>query len=207
VAQIPSAKGQKAAQKKEARRAASRRRERLVQHADASTFEGLSRTVLSIIEARGGKETIAAYWPLGTEADIRVLLSDLQRAGYPIALPRMVAKDQPLEFRLFESGDPLSPGPHNVREPSPKAPLARPEVVLVPGLAFDSAGYRIGYGAGYYDRTLEALRAKGSLLAIGIAYAGQMVDRISAEDHDQPLDLIATEEGIRLPLRHSVGGA
>ena len=205
MAQTPAEDSPEAAQKMEVRRAASRQRQRLVRLADASTFEGLSRTVRSIIEARQSKETIAAYWPIGTEADIRVLLSDLQRAGYPLALPRIVAVDQPLEFRLFESGDPLSPGPHNVREPSAKAPLVRPEVVLVPLLAFDRAGYRIGYGAGYYDRTLEALRATGNLLAIGIAYAGQLVDEIPAEAHDQPLDLIATEEGIRVPRRHSVG--
>ena len=126
-------------------------------------------------------------------------------AGYPLALPRIVAKDQPLEFRLFERGDPLSAGPHEVREPSPEAPVVRPQVVLVPLLAFDKAGYRIGYGAGYYDRTLEALRAAGNLLAIGIAYAGQMVEDIPLADHDQPLDLIATDEGVRLPLRYSAG--
>lgn len=205
MAQTPAEDSPEAVQKKEVRRAASRQRQRLVRLADASAFEGLSRTVLTIIEARQSKETIAAYWPIGTEADIRVLLSDLQRAGYPLALPRIVTVDQPLEFRLFESGDPLSPGPHNIREPSTKAPLVRPEVVLVPLLAFDRAGYRIGYGAGYYDRTLEALRATGNLLAIGIAYAGQLVDDIPAEAHDQPLDLIATEEGIRVPRRHSVG--
>ena len=129
----------------------------------------------------------------------------LTRAGYPLALPRIVAKDQPLEFRLFERGDPLSAGPHDVREPSPEAPVVRPQVVLVPLLAFDKAGYRIGYGAGYYDRTLEALRAAGNLLAIGIAYAGQMVEDIPLADHDQPLDLIATDEGVRLPLRYSAG--
>lgn len=193
------------AQKTALRRAASRQRQRLARLVDGSTFEGLSRTVLQIIEARQSKEVIAAYWPIGTEADIRVLLSDLQRAGHPLALPRMVGADRPLEFRLFESGDPLSPGPHNIRQPSAEAPLVRPGVVLVPLLAFDKAGYRIGYGAGYYDRTLEALRAAGNLLAIGIAYAGQMVDHIPAEAHDQPLDLIATEEGIRVPRRRNAG--
>lgn len=205
MAQTPAEESRQADQKMELRRAASRQRQRLAQLANPATYEGLSKTVISILEARPGKEVIAAHWPIGTEADIRVLLSDLQRAGYPIALPRMVTKDQPLEFRLFERGDPLSPGPHNIREPSAEAPLVRPEVVLVPLLAFDKAGYRIGYGAGYYDRTLEALRAAGNLLAIGIAYAGQMVDHIPAEAHDQPLDLIATEEGIRVPRRHSVG--
>ena len=190
-------------QKKEVRRAASRNREKLARLADGASFQGLSQAVLSILDARPGNEIIGAYWPIGTEADIRVLLSDLQRAGYPIALPRVVAGDKPLEFRLFEAGDPLSPGPHNVREPSATARLVSPQVILVPLLAFDKAGYRVGYGAGYYDRTLEKLRAKGGLLAIGVAYAGQMVEAIPTQDHDQPVDLIATEEGIRLPRRYS----
>lgn len=189
--------------KEKLRQEARRQRDRLAKVADPDTFKGFSEAVLSVLEARDGSETVAAYWPRGSEADIRVLMSDLQRVGHPIALPRVVEDEGPLEFRLFESGDPLSPGPFDVRQPAPEAPLVRPHILLVPLLAFDASGYRLGYGVGYYDRTLAALRKDHKILAIGIAYAGQMIDKVPREAHDEPLDLIATEEGVRVPKRLS----
>ena len=90
-------------------------------------------------------------------------------------------------------GDKLAAGAMGIMEPVAKAPLVEPDVLLVPLLAFDSRGYRLGYGAGYYDRTLTELRQRKKILAIGIAYAGQEVPEVPIESHDARLDKIATE--------------
>ena len=84
-----------------------------------------------------------------------------------------------------------------MREPNPDAEAVRPGVVLVPLLAFEARGHRLGYGAGHYDRTLKGLRAEGPVRAIGLAFAGQEVDRLPTHDGDQPLDAILTERGYR----------
>jgi len=138
---------------------------------------------------------VGGYAALPGEADPRLLLKRLEEKGYAIALPRVVAKDAPLSFHLWHDGQPLAPGAFGVPEPSPDWPAVAPRVLLVPLLAFDRRGHRLGYGGGYYDRTLAALRAKAALLAIGIAYAGQEVAALPAQPHDQRLDGILTENG------------
>lgn len=139
--------------------------------------------------------TIAGYCPKGDEADVIPALSALSAAGHTTALPVVTGRAWPLMFRLWRPGHPLVPGAFGVMEPMGDAPVAQPDIVLTPLLAFDGAGYRLGYGGGFYDRTLEVLRAEAPTLAVGIGYAGQGVDKLPIDAYDQRLDWIVTEQG------------
>lgn len=137
---------------------------------------------------------VAAYWPLEDELDPRPAMRLLSGHGHRLVLPRMRGKALPLAFHAFEWDQPLTQGGFGVMQPGPEAPLATPDVVLVPLLAFDRQGHRLGYGQGYYDRTLRALRAAGSLqLALGLAFARQEIDAVPAGPSDEPLDAVLTE--------------
>jgi 5-formyltetrahydrofolate cyclo-ligase len=140
---------------------------------------------------------VASYWPVRDEADPRPLAAALAARGHPILLPRVAGPDQPLQFRLWRDGDPLRRSAAGICEPLADAPEQAPEAVLVPLLGFDSAGFRLGYGGGYYDRSLAALRARGPVVAIGIAFAGQEVEALPREPHDEALDAVVTERGVR----------
>ncbi|MGB8603446.1 MAG: 5-formyltetrahydrofolate cyclo-ligase [Rhizomicrobium sp.] len=140
---------------------------------------------------------VAGYWPLAGEADPRLLMAALQRRGHTLALPCIVGPDQPLIFRGWRIGDPLVAGTFGTSEPPASCPQMVPQVLLVPLLAFDIAGYRLGYGGGYYDRSLAELRESGTPLAVGIAFAGQEVDAVPVEATDQRLDLVISEAGLR----------
>jgi 5-formyltetrahydrofolate cyclo-ligase len=139
---------------------------------------------------------IGGYSALPDEADPHLLLKRLAEQGHAIAYPRVTAKGEPLSFHLWQEGLELKPGAFNVPEPSPDWLQVTPRVLFVPLLAFDSEGYRLGYGGGYYDRTLADLREKGETLAIGIAFAGQDVDSVPHDTNDQQLDMAITENGI-----------
>ncbi len=135
----------------------------------------------------------SVWWPMGDELDVRPLLARLHFAGHPVGLPVVAKKAQPLIFRRWRPGDTLVPGGFGTSVPAPDRPEVEPEVLFVPLLAFDRAGYRIGYGGGFYDRTLEALRRTGPRLAIGLAFAAQEVPAVPRDEHDQKLDWIVTE--------------
>jgi len=134
---------------------------------------------------------VAGFWPLAGEIDIRPLLLALIERGHPVLLPVTPPRGQPLVFRRWLPGAPLLPGRFGTRHP--EGPEMRPEVLLVPLLAFDREGRRLGYGAGYYDRTLAGLP---DALAIGCAFAAQEVDEVPAGPDDTRLALVATERGI-----------
>jgi len=140
---------------------------------------------------------VSAYWPLDDEFDPRPLIDHLQAAGHPIGLPVVVGRGQPLVFRRWLPGMELVPGNFRVLTPPPEAPEVTPAVILAPLLAFDRAGYRLGYGGGFYDRTIAKLRAAGKVLVIGVAYAAQEVSTVPRDATDQPLDWIVTEAGAR----------
>ena len=140
---------------------------------------------------------VAGYAALPGEADPVALLAEFARRGAVLALPRVTAKAMPLAFHRWRPGDALAPGAFDVPEPDPAWPPVTPTVVLVPLLAFDPAGRRLGYGGGYYDRTLAALRADHTITAVGVAYAGQEVDNLPNDAHDELLDMILTETGLR----------
>jgi len=140
---------------------------------------------------------VGGYVALPGEADPHLLLEALRAAGHDIALPRVESKGAPLVFHLWQKGQPLKPGTLNILEPESRWPIAHPHILLVPLLAFDARGHRLGYGGGYYDRTLEVLRAKGPVRAVGIAYSGQEIENVPDENHDHLLDMVLTEAGVR----------
>jgi len=135
---------------------------------------------------------IAGYWPMGDEMDPRPLMLALASRGHAMALPVTPPRGQPLAFRAWAPGAILRHGPMGTSEPFAGEEL-RPDVLLVPLLAFDRAGRRLGYGGGYYDRTLAALLGAK---AIGIAYAGQEMPEVPAGPQDMRLPLIATEDSV-----------
>ncbi|WP_439597134.1 5-formyltetrahydrofolate cyclo-ligase [Falsiroseomonas sp.] len=137
--------------------------------------------------------TVAGFWPMGAEIDIRPLLHALHARGHRIALPVTPKRGQPLAFRAWQPGDTLARGPLGTSQPSADQPPLTPDWLLVPLLAFDRAGHRLGYGGGYYDRTLAILPGA---TAIGVAYAAQEVDEVPVGVDDAPLDAIATERGV-----------
>lgn len=135
---------------------------------------------------------IAGYWPMGDEMDLRPLMLALAARGHRLALPVTPPRGQPLTFCAWVPGAALRAGPMGTSEPL-AGDAIRPDVLLVPLLAFDRAGRRLGYGGGYYDRTLAALPGAK---AIGIAYAGQEMAEVPAGPQDFRLPLIATEAGV-----------
>lgn len=140
---------------------------------------------------------VAGYIACNDEIDPQPVLERLHDAGRAIALPALVAQDAPLEFRRYAPGDALEPGPaYGIPQPAESAGATRPAVLLVPLLAFDRAGHRLGYGGGYYDRTIAALSGQRPLVTIGLAYTGQEITSVPVDAHDRPLDMIATEAGL-----------
>jgi 5-formyltetrahydrofolate cyclo-ligase len=136
---------------------------------------------------------VAGYHAQDDEADPALLLQALARMGARIAFPRVAAKTAALEFHLVPEDEVLRPGAYGIHEPHADWPSVTPDILLVPLLAYDDHGHRLGYGGGYYDRTLAGLlRAR----AIGIAYAGQRMDFLPHDAHDYPLDAILTENGL-----------
>ena len=139
---------------------------------------------------------IAGYLPIQDEADVAPLLRQLADQGKDLLLPAVLGPSLPLEFRRWHPDDPLEPGPFNTLQPSGVAERGVPDLLLVPMLAFDRSGGRLGYGGGYYDRTLTALRQNGPVTAVGIAYAAQEMADLPREAHDQPLDWVVTEKSV-----------
>src|SRR6202011_6370566 len=120
----------------------------------------------------------------------------LAAAGARLALPVVAGRGKPLIMRAWGFGEPLAAGVWGIREPKPAAPVLAPDIVIVPLLAFDRAGQRIGYGAGYYDLTLARLRAAKTIVAVGLAFAAQEVPAVPFTPRDEPLDLVLTEEEV-----------
>jgi len=140
---------------------------------------------------------VGGYKALKDEADPERLLERLASRNCLIAYPRVTARDAPLSFHTAREEADFVSGAFGVREPRAECPAVSPNVLLVPLLAFDAAGHRLGYGGGFYDRTLHVLRGSGTLTAIGIALAGQEIPSIPGQRHDQRLDMVVTELGVR----------
>jgi 5-formyltetrahydrofolate cyclo-ligase len=142
--------------------------------------------------------TLGFYWPVRDEADPRLLAEALAARGHALALPRIAAKDAALVFHRWTQSDATLVNGFGITEPLEDAEAVAPCVLFVPLLAFDAEGYRLGYGAGYYDRTLESLKAEGRALAIGVAYSGQEVRELPRRVYDQRLDAVLTERGLQV---------
>ena len=150
----------------------------------------------------GADAIVAGYWPIRDEIDTLPLMNQLHARGATVALPVLVNGQQTLRFRRWEPGMELAQGPFGTAHPPDTCAEVRPAVVIVPLLAFDPSGHRLGYGGGHYDRTLAHLRATGPVLAVGAAYAAQQVVSLPAHAGDQRLDWVVTEAGaLRVPAR------
>lgn len=133
---------------------------------------------------------IGFYWPIKGEIDLRPLLKDLLSEGAEAALPVVVEKDHPVEFWQWHTEVKMSRGIGNIPVPSERKPI-QPTVMLIPLIGFDQSGHRLGYGGGYYDRSLMELRLKP--MTIGVGYAFGRLPSIYPQEHDYPLDAIVTE--------------
>lgn len=137
----------------------------------------------------------SGFYPYRTEIDLRPMLGALSDGGWTTCLPIVKGDGIPLDFKAWAPGDETIPGAWNIPIPAPEAEDVEPDIMLVPLLAFDRAGYRLGYGGGFYDRTIEKLRAVKPMVTIGIAFSAQEVAQVIRGPYDQPLDWILTEEG------------
>ncbi|MEK9970888.1 MAG: 5-formyltetrahydrofolate cyclo-ligase [Ferrovibrio sp.] len=151
----------------------------------------------------GAGQVVAGYWPMGDELDPRPLLAMLQRKGALIALPAVQPGSRRLQFRLCEDLAALPPaGAYGIPAPAASATALVPDILLVPLVGFDAAGHRLGMGGGYYDATLQGLRAPSEkngvdkkVLAVGYAFAVQQVAELPHAVHDERLDWAVTERG------------
>jgi 5-formyltetrahydrofolate cyclo-ligase len=145
---------------------------------------------------------VAAYVAMRSEVDPRPLIEAIAPFAGEIGLP-VIEPGRTLSFRRFVPGDRLVPGGFGTLVPDEDAPVIDPDLIIVPTVAFDRAGTRLGYGKGHYDRAIAALRASGRRATlVGIAFAVQEVDRIPREPHDVTLDFIATEAETLGPFNH-----
>lgn len=151
-----------------------------------------SKFPLKLLERYG--PVVAGYLPIGSEIDPLPLMERLESEGAKLALPRLEA-DGSMTFREWLQGADLEDGPMGLRQPLEGADTAYPTLVLMPLLAFDGMGVRLGYGKGHYDRALSSLRENGRVFACGLGFHAQMLDDLPAEPHDQPLDWAVTERG------------
>jgi 5-formyltetrahydrofolate cyclo-ligase len=158
-------------------------------------LKGIGKAILDKLIATAiipSDAVIGSYWPVKSEVDVRPLLSHFYKRGHKCGLPIVQAQNKPLVFREWSPGELLVSGLYNILTPDDNAPLVNPTVLFIPVLGFDRQGHRLGHGEGYYDRTLETLRADHPIIAIGIAYDCQEVDSIPYEHFDQRLNYIIT---------------
>ena len=172
------------------------REQRLALARDVPDFASLIVAFAPTLEVPDGA-CVGSYFALPDEADAGPLAVVLAGNSGKISYPRVAAKASPLEFHLPVAGEAMIRSAFGVLEPRADWPRARPSVLLVPLLAFDAKGYRLGYGGGFYDRTLAALRTRGRVTAIGVAFAGQQVGQVPTDANDQKLDMVVTELGVR----------
>ncbi|HCP01864.1 MAG: 5-formyltetrahydrofolate cyclo-ligase [Alphaproteobacteria bacterium] len=136
---------------------------------------------------------VSGYMPMHSEIDPQFLMARLSAAGATLCLPDVVADSAPLVFRRWAPEDGTVAGRYGIAVPSPEAESLTPDVLLVPMLAFDKSGRRLGYGGGYYDRTVASLRETRDLMTVGLAFSGQARDDLHEGAHDMRLDWIVTE--------------
>ena len=180
--------------KTELRRQALARRDALPAAERQQAAETIAARAFPVAVAPG--TIVAGFMPMKSEINPLPLLRALAGAGARLALPVVAGQGKPLIMRAWAFGEPLAAGVWGIREPEAAAPEVAPDILIVPLLAFDRAGQRVGYGAGYYDRTIAALRAKQPVLAIGLAFAAQEIAAVPATPHDAPLDLVLTEREV-----------
>ena len=143
------------------------------------------------------KAYISVYARMGSEIDPAPMCDQLTDLGRILCLPVMIQLGQPLIFRQWRPGDELEPKKWGILEPLADAPVVEPDLLLLPMVAFDAQGWRLGYGGGFYDRTLARLRSRKTIIAIGLAFDEQEVDVVPHAAYDERLDLVLTPSGLR----------
>jgi len=184
--------------KAELRREAMARRDALPPDARRAAAKAIAARPFPLAIATG--TIVSGFMPLKSEINPLPLLRKLAGQGARLALPVVAGRGKPLVMREWVFGEPLVAGVWGIREPKPEAVVVNPDILLVPLLAFDRTGHRIGYGAGYYDLTLAHLRARKPVIAVGLAFAVQEVAAVPATPRDARLDLVLTEREV-LDLR------
>ncbi len=182
------------AEKQTLRAAALARRDALELDDRLEWDQAIAGHVMALPEIAGFRSVAAAYWPMRSEADARPILTELADRGVATALPAVVAGR--LAFRRWTPWEPIVPGGFGTLAPPADAEVVRPGLLIVPLACFDARCYRLGYGKGYYDGAIAALRP---VVTIGIAYAAQQVERVPTEPHDQRLDVVVTQDGAIRP--------
>jgi 5-formyltetrahydrofolate cyclo-ligase len=177
-------------QKADLRAAALAKRDALPPEDRAAAAETIAARGLA--EAKPGL-IVSGFMPLKSEINPLPLMRRLMQAGATLALPAIAGRGKPLIMRAYTFEDTLVRGQWGIREPRADAAEVAPDILLVPLACFDRAGHRIGYGAGYYDMTITALRAKKTVMAVGLAFAAQEIDKIPATPRDARLDVVLTE--------------
>lgn len=175
---------------------AKRRRAEAHEQLGSASAAMLAQFGLEFIGSRP-EMSVSGFSAIRDEISPLKLLKVLHGQGHVLALPAMQGKGLPLVFRKWAPGDAMSPAVWGIAEPLPTAEVVEPDVVLVPLLAFDARGYRLGYGGGFYDRTIARLRAMKPVVAVGIAYDEQEVDAVPHADYDERLDWVLTPSGAR----------
>ena len=171
--------------------AALARRDALPAGERAAAAETIAARVLPVAFKRG--QIVSGFMPMQSEINPLPLLRKFAAAGAKLALPAIAGRGKPLIMRAYTFGDELARGQWGIREPKPQARAVDPDILIVPLACFDRAGHRIGFGAGYYDMTINALRAKKAITAIGVAFATQEIPQVPATERDARLDLVLTE--------------
>ncbi|MEO0960814.1 MAG: 5-formyltetrahydrofolate cyclo-ligase [Pseudomonadota bacterium] len=172
----------------------------LVRHAAAHQLgdaagDGIARQIVGGLPLRL-QETVAGYWPVRGEAEpLRAMLA-LGALGHRLALPVVEGADRPLSFRMWRPGEPLVKGTYGIPTPGRSAAMVTPTLLLVPGLWFDRTGARLGYGGGFYDRTLAHLRRGWRPRAVGVSYEATLGGHLDREPHDAVMDFIVTERRV-----------
>ena len=167
-------------------------RRELVAEGDAHAFARRLADVGAAFAVEKAAKIVSAYWSIDDEASTFLLLDKLAAEGIATALPVMQGRGAPLCFRLWKKGEPLGEAKWGIKEPL-LAPEVFPDLLFVPLLGFDRSGNRLGYGAGFYDRTLARLRTMQPIIAVGVAYAVQELPAIPSEAYDQKLDYVLTD--------------
>lgn len=137
---------------------------------------------------------VSGFWPIKEEIDIRPLMVELFDRGCRLALPVVQGRGQRLLFRAWQPGDPLEAGVFGTWQPAASGEAVDPDMLLVPLLACDAEGWRLGYGGGFYDRTLAHLRARKAVTAIGVGFDAQLVPEVPHGAGDQPIDWLLTDK-------------
>ncbi|MCC6467625.1 MAG: 5-formyltetrahydrofolate cyclo-ligase [Alphaproteobacteria bacterium] len=179
--------------KKALRREAAERRLGVARAAGPGAGAALAERFLAAVPLPPPGAAVSGFWSMGAEIDVRPLLMRLDGFGYRCCLPVTVKRGLPLVFRRWTLATALIDGGFGTSIPPQEAEAIVPDLLIVPLLAFDRQGWRLGYGGGFYDRTLAELRRHGTPLAVGVGYAGQEVAAVPHADYDQRLDWMVTE--------------